>query len=180
MWSMWLKSQHKLPVHWEMKNVGRWKHHICVERWEDCNLPQINTWNKQMPYFHPVFYILSSQVRLGFNTVISVAWETWIFDVFLWSVLLPLYLFNSHNQSRPRFNKTCTAFNLLSLFHSHRQKITRWVYRCSNSGIAIYNSYAATCRNDCCLMDLLSLWIVPITLRQIKQPGFQRALMHIN
>ena len=28
------------------KNSSRQKHQICVERWGDCNLPQINTWNK--------------------------------------------------------------------------------------------------------------------------------------
>lgn len=71
-------------------------------------------------------------------------------DLLLSSFSLLLYLFNSHIQSKPCFNKTKLTFNLLPLFCSHRR-----VHRCGCYGITIYNSYAATWRNGCCLMDLL-------------------------
>lgn len=93
-------------------------------------------------------------------------------------------LFKSYNQTEPCFNKTRMTFDLLPLFCSHRQKITVWVYRCVSGGITIYNLYAATCKKwllfNGSAATAATLSLVPITPRQIKRRGFQKALMHIN
>ncbi len=48
----------------EMKAGSRLKHPICVDWWGDCNVPQINTWNKQKCHIF-LFSIMFSTIWVG-------------------------------------------------------------------------------------------------------------------
>ncbi len=79
--SMWLKCPLKFPLPRETKNGGRWKHQICVEWWRDCNLPQINTWNKHKCHISITLYTYFSSLlgsigtRLSQNLCVAQQWK---------------------------------------------------------------------------------------------------------